>query len=124
MAERATIARPYARAAFAYACKGNALAAWSDALNGAAAVVGDVRVRKLIGNPKISATQLLDFIADILGGKLGNFFFLGSHCYAIGDWVCYPKWPPCSKQCEPRKKKLPTCKSRLRLLSMTRSVNA
>jgi len=78
MAERATIARPYARAAFAYARKGNALAAWSDALNGAAAVVSDPRVRKLIGNPKISTTQLLDFVADILGGKLDgnvrNFF--------------------------------------------------
>jgi F-type H+-transporting ATPase subunit delta len=72
MAERATIARPYARAAFAYARKGNALATWSDALNGAAAVVSDARVRKLVGNPKISSTQLLDFIADILGGKLDN----------------------------------------------------
>ena len=78
MAERATIARPYARAAFAYARKGNALAAWSEALNAASAVVSDERVRKLIGNPKISAPQLLDFIADILGGKLDsnvrNFF--------------------------------------------------
>jgi len=78
MAERATIARPYARAAFAYARKANALAAWSDALNGAAAVVSDERVRKLIGNPKVSETQLLDFIADILGGKpdsnVRNFF--------------------------------------------------
>ena len=72
MAERATIARPYARAAFAYARKGNVLAAWSDALNGAAIVVSDLRVRKLIGNPKISATQVLDFIADILGGKLDS----------------------------------------------------
>jgi F-type H+-transporting ATPase subunit delta len=78
MAERATIARPYARAAFAYARNGKALAAWSDALNGAAIVVSDARVRSLIGNPKISSTQLLDFVADILGGKLDsnvrNFF--------------------------------------------------
>jgi F-type H+-transporting ATPase subunit delta len=78
MAERATIARPYARAAFAYARGGNALDVWSGALNGAAAVVSDPRVGKLIGNPKISATQLLGFIADILGGKLdtnvSNFF--------------------------------------------------
>jgi F-type H+-transporting ATPase subunit delta len=78
MAERATIARPYARAAFAFARKGNSLAAWSDALSGAAAVVSDARVRKLLGNPKIGATQLIDFIADILGGKLDsnvrNFF--------------------------------------------------
>ena len=78
MAERATIARPYARAAFAYARKGNALAVWSDALNSAAVVVSDARVRKLIGNPKVSTAQLLDFVADLLGGKLDgnvrNFF--------------------------------------------------
>jgi F-type H+-transporting ATPase subunit delta len=78
MAERATIARPYARAAFAYARQANALAAWSNALNGAAAIVSDESVRKLIGNPKVGATQLIDFIADILGGKLDsnvrNFF--------------------------------------------------
>jgi len=78
MAERATIARPYARAAFAYARKDNTLAAWSDALSAASAVVSDERVRKLIGNPKVSASQLLDFVADILGSKLDsnirNFF--------------------------------------------------
>jgi F-type H+-transporting ATPase subunit delta len=79
MAERATIARPYARAAFAYARNGNALAAWSTALDGAAAVVSDERVRKLIGNPKVSETQLLDFIADVTGGgkldsNVRNFF--------------------------------------------------
>ena len=70
MAEKATIARPYARAAFAYAQSANALAAWGDALNGAGAVVADARVKKLIGNPKIQPVQLLDFISDVLGGKL------------------------------------------------------
>lgn len=78
MAEKATIARPYARAAFAHARKANALVSWSDALSAAAILVADVRVRKLIGNPKVSDTQLLDFVADILGGKLDanvrNFF--------------------------------------------------
>jgi len=78
MAEKATIARPYARAAFSYAREGNALSLWSDALTGAAAIVGDARVRKLIGNPKVPASQLLDFIAELLGGKLDakvrNFF--------------------------------------------------
>lgn len=77
MAEKATIARPYARAAFAYARNGNALAAWSDALNSASAVVADPRVKKLIGNPKISPKQLLDFIAEVTGkvdDKVRNFF--------------------------------------------------
>lgn len=78
MAEKATIARPYARAAFAYARKANALAAWGDALNTAGAVVADVQVKKLIGNPKVSSEQLLGFLADVLGSKLDanvrNFF--------------------------------------------------
>jgi F-type H+-transporting ATPase subunit delta len=65
MAEKATIARPYARAAFAYARNGNALAAWSDALVKAAAVVADPRVKKLIGNPKVAPSQLLDFIGEV-----------------------------------------------------------
>lgn len=70
MAEKATIARPYARAAFTYARKANALAAWSDALAAASAVIGDTRVRKLIGNPNVPAAQLLDFVAEVLGGKV------------------------------------------------------
>jgi F-type H+-transporting ATPase subunit delta len=70
MAEKATIARPYARAAFAFAHSGKALATWGDALNGAAVVVADSRVKKLIGNPKVKPPELLDFIADVLGGKL------------------------------------------------------
>ena len=59
MAEKATIARPYARAAFAYARNANALAAWATALNTAATVVSDGSVSPLIGNPKVAATQLL-----------------------------------------------------------------
>jgi F-type H+-transporting ATPase subunit delta len=78
MAEKATIARPYARAAFAYARNANALAAWGDVLNIAGAVVADSQVKKLIGNPKVSAAQMLDFLADVLGSKLDanirNFF--------------------------------------------------
>jgi F-type H+-transporting ATPase subunit delta len=74
MAEKATVARPYARAAFKYASAARALAAWSDALTAAAAVVGDARVRRLIGNPKITSAQLIDFIADVSsnGGSGGG----------------------------------------------------
>jgi F-type H+-transporting ATPase subunit delta len=69
MAEKATIARPYARAAFAYARQANAIAAWGDTLNTAGAVVADARVKKLIGNPKIPAQQLVDFVADAVSGS-------------------------------------------------------
>jgi F-type H+-transporting ATPase subunit delta len=81
MAEKATIARPYARAAFAYARESNALAAWGDALNAAGAIVADPRVKKLIGNPNVPAAQLIDFIAEAssvggvgkVDGKIRNF---------------------------------------------------
>jgi F-type H+-transporting ATPase subunit delta len=72
MAEKATIARPYARAAFSHARGANALAAWGDTLNTAAAVVADSRVKRLIGNPKVSAQQLVDLIADILSSAAGG----------------------------------------------------
>jgi F-type H+-transporting ATPase subunit delta len=78
MAEKATIARPYARAAFAHARASNSLAAWSDALSTTAAIISDARVAKLIGNPKVSSAQLIDFIGELLGAKLHedvrNFF--------------------------------------------------
>jgi len=68
MAEKATIARPYARAAFAHARGGNALARWSDALRAGAAVVSDPRVKKLIGNPKVAANELIEFIVEVATG--------------------------------------------------------
>ena len=44
MTDKTTIARPYARAAFAAAEAHGYLAAWSDALQTAASVVADPRV--------------------------------------------------------------------------------
>ena len=72
MAEQATIARPYARAAFEYAQSHNALKQWSDALNVAAAVAADSQVMKLLNNPGVSPAQIVDLIADIAGSKLDS----------------------------------------------------
>lgn len=69
MAEQATIARPYARAAFEYAQAHNALKQWSDALSIAASVAADRNVMRLLNNPRVSPTQLVDLIADIAGAK-------------------------------------------------------
>lgn len=70
MAEQATIARPYARAAFEYAHTHNALKQWSDALAVAAIVAADANVVKLLNNPHVAAAQLVELIADIAGNKL------------------------------------------------------
>ena len=64
MADRATIARPYARAAFAHAQAANELASWSKLLGAAAAGAGDSRVARLIGNPHVTGDELV----DLLGG--------------------------------------------------------
>jgi F-type H+-transporting ATPase subunit delta len=70
MAEQATIARPYARAASEYAHAHGALKQWSDALAVAATVVTDVNVVKLLNHPRVSATQLIDLIVEVAGKKL------------------------------------------------------
>jgi len=61
MAEAATIARPYARAAFQAARDAKQLAQWSASLQVAAALVGDARIAELLGNPKLSEDQVTGF---------------------------------------------------------------
>jgi F-type H+-transporting ATPase subunit delta len=70
MAERATIARPYAKAAFAYARAAGALAEWSEGLKAAAEIVADARVAALVGNPQWTAAGLTDFIGGVAGARL------------------------------------------------------
>ena len=72
MAERITIARPYAKAVFRLALGQKRLPQWSAALAAAAAVVADPRVRALLGNPGISAAQLVALVTDIGGGSAGG----------------------------------------------------
>lgn len=64
MADRATIARPYARAAFAHAQETKDFASWSKLLSAAAAGAQDARVERLIGNPHVTGDELV----DLLGG--------------------------------------------------------
>ncbi|MGO9932259.1 MAG: F0F1 ATP synthase subunit delta [Steroidobacteraceae bacterium] len=70
MAERATIARPYAKAAFEYARDANAIAAWSRGLKTAAQIVADPRVAALTKSPQCSAADLGGLIADVAGADL------------------------------------------------------
>jgi F-type H+-transporting ATPase subunit delta len=77
VAERATIARPYAKAAFEYARDAKALAAWSQGLALAAQVAADPRVAQLIKNPKLTAADHASLINEVAGDRLapgvGNF---------------------------------------------------
>jgi len=71
MADRITIARPYARAAFEEARATGALAAWSQALRIGAEVVQDARVKTLLDNPRMTPAQLAGLVTGIAGAELG-----------------------------------------------------
>lgn len=64
MAEKATIARPYAQAAFDYAHAAGTLADWSVLLEAGAQVAGDERVARLLGSPHVTAAQLTDLFLE------------------------------------------------------------
>lgn len=69
MADKSTIARPYAKAAFGVAGPAR-LGPWSEALSAAAIAVSDSRVKALLGNPRVLPGQLADLLIDVAGGQL------------------------------------------------------
>jgi F-type H+-transporting ATPase subunit delta len=70
MAEAATIARPYAKAAFETARDAQSLADWSKALQTGAAICADARIEDLIDNPKLSVDQVVSMFAGLGGGGI------------------------------------------------------
>jgi len=72
MADKTTIARPYAKAAFEEARGEKRLGPWSDAIRAGAAVVTDPRVETLLGNPRVTSSQLAQLVIDIAGSQLGD----------------------------------------------------
>ena len=70
MAERITVARPYAKAVFKLALSQKHMPQWSEVLRLAASVVADPRVGALLSNPAISAEQLVGLMSDVGGGGL------------------------------------------------------
>jgi F-type H+-transporting ATPase subunit delta len=70
MADKTTIARPYARAAFEEAKGDKRLTQWSDALRTGAAVIKDSRVHNLLGNPHVTPKQLAQLVSEIAGDSL------------------------------------------------------
>ncbi len=67
MAERITIARPYAKAVFQLAREQQQLPAWSRVLERAASAVQDARVAQLLGSPHATPAQLAELVAGIAG---------------------------------------------------------
>lgn len=69
MAEIATLARPYAEAVFKLADETGRLDVWSDWLATLAEVAGNADVRACLGNPQVSAPQLVELVLAGFGGE-------------------------------------------------------
>ncbi|WP_455200663.1 F0F1 ATP synthase subunit delta [Kaarinaea lacus] len=69
MAEKSTIARPYAEAVFALAKEQSKLKQWSDMLQAAAAVAMNDDMQAMISNTNVDKAQLANLILDVCGGK-------------------------------------------------------
>lgn len=68
MAELATIARPYAEALFkAAGADLDSTAAWVDAI---AAVASDPQLKQLIGNPRVSDSEMVQLVAGVVRAPL------------------------------------------------------
>ncbi|SDK42322.1 F0F1 ATP synthase subunit delta [Microbulbifer yueqingensis] len=80
MAELSTLARPYAKAAFAYAQEASDLGGWSTALATAAAVSQSEKVGEMLENPQLTADEraekFLSICSDDLSESGKNFLKL------------------------------------------------
>ncbi len=72
MAERATVARPYARAAFAHASEAGHVAEWSGWLATARGVVTSEEFHKLERSPSITEANLTGLVTGICGDALDS----------------------------------------------------
>ena len=77
MSQALTLARPYARAAFALARDGGRYAEWSNALGFAARVAADPQVALLLGHPKLPQADAVTLLSpDGADEAFGRFLAL------------------------------------------------
>ena len=80
MAELLTLARPYAKAAFAYASEQNATDSWSSALNLLSAAVQDEAFSAFLTRPELTPAEQVSLFAKVLGedqtAAVSNFLTL------------------------------------------------
>jgi len=74
MSSLATLARPYAKAAFELAEEADALAGWDDRLRLASSLVADPSMGKLLESPEVSGKQAVDIMAEVTGGEIEGQF--------------------------------------------------
>ena len=83
MASLIHVARPYANAAFEYACDQQQITLWQAFLNNAASIAQDKRVKLLMRNLKISSHQLFELFYGVLKDQIDdaqrNFLLMLAH---------------------------------------------
>lgn len=72
MAEKSTVARPYARAIFEVAESSGSFSGWSGFLARAAAVVMDERMAELIASPALDREALASLMIELAGDEAGD----------------------------------------------------
>jgi F-type H+-transporting ATPase subunit delta len=72
MAEKSTIARPYAQAAFDIAKDKGDLKGWSDMLQLLAVVASDALMQDMISNPAIESSKVVDVITGVAGDNIDD----------------------------------------------------
>jgi F-type H+-transporting ATPase subunit delta len=70
MAETATVARPYAEAAFEAALDRKSLGSTAESLQLLAAIARNEQMRSVLSDPRVSAAKKKELFADVSGGKL------------------------------------------------------
>lgn len=70
MAELATLARPYARAAFDYASNSGVLQEWSNSLALLSAVAQQGKIHEVCNSPALTAEQQAKIVIDVCDDKL------------------------------------------------------
>jgi F-type H+-transporting ATPase subunit delta len=74
MSSLATLARPYAKAAFELAQASGDLASWDDMLTLAAAITAERKMADLLENPHIGAARVVELLSDIGGESFNGGF--------------------------------------------------
>jgi len=72
MAEIATVARPYAEAAFEAALDRKSLGSTAESLQLLAAIARNEQMRFVLSDPRVSAAKKKELFADVTGGKLDD----------------------------------------------------
>ena len=68
MAERSTLARPYARAVFELTKDSSQRKSWSDQLAALAGLVQNEQLKPLLDHPSLSAPEVAELLTEALGG--------------------------------------------------------